>query len=733
MMNMHEDDNIKVREPSDSSKKSKTARNTIIEPPFIYDWETKNISFIQTANDLRRLGIENNKFFLKLYDKSLQGVDPHAKYISEEMVYKIMTECIRNIWYFLREVVRIPDSGGSGIPYQLNRANLAFTWCYINNIDHWVDIPRQIGKTQGILANLNHAFLFGTTSSHIALFNKDFDASKENLDRLKDQRALLPTYLQMRNVEVTDESGNKDKEIDNVYKIYNPLTKNKITVKSSARSQEHARKLGRGNTLPITYMDEAEFTDWIAEIVEAAGPAYNTAAENARRNKASYCRIFSSTPGDPDTNAGEQAMIILNGTYRWTEKFYDMDVEAVKEIIDRNSENGIVYIEYDYQQLGKDEDWFRRVCKTVNNRPAAVRREILLQRLRSSDMSPFSEEDLLALQEKSKELEPIEEHMINEFYKLDLYEKLDKNLPYLVGVDVSAGYGQDNSAVTIIHPYTLKIVGEFKSSLISTPNFKKFLFVLVRKFVPKAILCIERNNNGCSIIDGLLETVIAPNIYFDNSKEIGPVVDSKLDAKGFLQQEARRRKAHGVWTGPKSRETMMGLMEQIVLERKDLLTGKNVVDDMIKLELKKGKIQASASAHDDCVMSWLIALFVYNYGKNLNRYGLVKGYKPPTEEEKRRMFDPNKAYRQSMQYMSGRDAEYFKGTQSYDYNDYYEKMMREKERAMRQISRYDEVMGERTFVEDYNTNFDSIDADVNADIDSGWLDAFDDLNDFNDN
>lgn len=727
-----DDANIKVKEPSSTPRKHKVRRGTVIDQPYIYDWETKNLSFIQTANDLKRLGIQNNKFFLKLYDKSLQGVDPHASYISDEMVCKIITECIRNIWYFLREVVRIPDAGGPGKPYQLNRANLAFTWCYVNNIDNWVNIPRQIGKTQGILANLNHAFLFGTTSSHIALFNKDLDASKENLERLKDQRDLLPSYLQLKNVEVVDADGKVDKEIDNVCKIFNPLTKNKITVKSSARSQEHARKLGRGNTLPITYMDEAEYTDWIAEIVEAAGPAFTTASDNARANNAAYCRIFSSTPGDPDTNAGAQAEIILEGTYRWTEKFYDMDIDDVKEIIDRNSENGIVYIEYSYQELGRDEAWFRRVCKSVGNRPAAVRREILLQRLRSSDLSPFEEDDLLALQEMSKVLSPKEEYMINEFYKLDLYDKLDKTLPYIVGVDVSAGYGQDNSAVTIIHPYNLKIVGEFKSPLISTPNFMKFLFVLIRKFIPRGILCIERNNNGCSIIDGLLETVIAPNIYFDNSKHIGPVVDSKLDNKGFLVREAQRRKAHGVWTGKESRETMMGIMEQIVLENKQLITGKNVVDDMIKLELKKGKIQAAVGAHDDCVMSWLIGLFVYYYGKNLNRYGLVRGYKPPTEQEKRAAMTSNKVYRQTLAHMSPADAAYFKNAQTYDYNFYYEKMEKEKRKANRQMNALDERFGDRTIVEDISTNFSTIEDDINSDIDPSWLDMFDDLNDFDD-
>ena len=147
-------------------------------------------------------------------------------------------------------------------------------------------------------------------------------------------------------------------------------------------------------------------------------------------------------------------------------------------------------------------------------------------------------------------------------------------------------------------------------------------------------------------------------------------------------------------------------------------------------EIKKGKIQASPNAHDDSVMSWLIGLYVYYYGKNLNRYGLIKGYKPPTEADRMRQLKAS--YNVSLQYMSESDREYFKGTQSFDYEDYYDKLIKEKEKAMRQISRYDEDMGENTFIEDYNTYFDSIDSDINSDLDNGWLNNFDDLNEFDD-
>lgn len=433
--------------------------------------------------------------------------------------------------------------------------------------------------------------------------------------------------------------------------------------------------------------------------------------------------------GDLDTNAGEQANQILSTTYRWTEKFYDIGPEAAREIVKRNSDSRIVYIEYSYQQLGKDEEWFLDVAAVCNNNPYKVKREVLLQRLRSSDNSPFDEEDLMALQDMLKTIEPIEEHVINEYYKLDVYEKLDKTLPYLVGVDVSNGYGQDNSAVTIIHPYTLKVVAEFKSSLISTTNFKKFLYVLVRKFVPKCILCIERNHNGESIISDLRETIIAPNIYFDNSKKIGPTVDAKVSAKGFLEEEAQRRRAFGVWTGRDTRPMMMDLLEMVVKEQKDRLTSRNLIEDILKLEIKKGKIQATAGAHDDCVMSYLIALFVYYYGKNLGRYGLIKGYKPGMDKPKN--IDPEvSAYKQVLQAMNPEEARMFQGTMTHSQDDYYKVLDREREKAFKELQDYDEKMGSNTVFEDYSANYDNLNDDMFSGTDTNYLNNFDDLNDF---
>lgn len=237
---------------------------------FIYDIHTRNISFIQTSVDLKKLGIKNHMFFLKLYDPSLKGIDPHSPFLSDDQVIRIINECIINPWYYLRECVRIPDQGNAlGIPYQLNRANLAETWCLLHSIDHYEVIPRQIGKTQSAIAGINWIFLFGTTDSEFMFLNLSQERANENLTRLKDQRELLPPYLQFKIA--FDEEGNEIKKIDNVKSLKNINNNNKIITKPSARSKESAERIGRGNTQTIQFYDEVEFTPFIKTIIEAAG------------------------------------------------------------------------------------------------------------------------------------------------------------------------------------------------------------------------------------------------------------------------------------------------------------------------------------------------------------------------------------------------------------------------------------------------------------------------------
>ena len=165
----------------DLSVLQEAARTTFAKRKPIIDWKTKNASFIELHNDLRRLGIKNNTFFLKLYDRDLQNIDPFSPALPLEMQIKVYLECVVNPWYYLREIARVPSPGkpiepGGGDQYQIDRTNLATWYLFLHHIDTYASKPRQCGKTQDALHKVNYAYHFGSTSSSALLFNPTFTA-----------------------------------------------------------------------------------------------------------------------------------------------------------------------------------------------------------------------------------------------------------------------------------------------------------------------------------------------------------------------------------------------------------------------------------------------------------------------------------------------------------------------------------------------------------------------------
>ena len=224
-----------------------------------YDIGTSNKSFLQVAKDLKTLGIKNYYFMLEIYDYSLIDVDPFAcdkngnTTLTKDQISSIMLECARNPWYFLREISRIPDQGGTSVPYKANRGNIAQAWCIWKGLDSWLCLPRQQGKTQSALAFQTWMYIFGTTNSQFIFINKDGDNAKTNLRRMLDQINLLPEY--MRCESILTEDGKRTKAKQNATELGNPSNGNSVIIKSKATSYDMALSIARGLTAPVQHFD----------------------------------------------------------------------------------------------------------------------------------------------------------------------------------------------------------------------------------------------------------------------------------------------------------------------------------------------------------------------------------------------------------------------------------------------------------------------------------------------
>jgi hypothetical protein len=201
----------------------------------MYHLQTSNYSFLKMHLELKKQGIKNNRFFLVLYDKNLEKVDPHDPNISAENKARVLREIHRNKWYYLREVIRIPVPGGE-VAYELNRGNLALHWCRTMNLNTIMMLPRQNGKTIGNISDDTWTYHFSTENSHFIYGNKEFADSKNNLKRFKDITSKLPAFIK--------EYIATPEDTDNETQIISKRTNNSIKAISAPRDKISADKLG---------------------------------------------------------------------------------------------------------------------------------------------------------------------------------------------------------------------------------------------------------------------------------------------------------------------------------------------------------------------------------------------------------------------------------------------------------------------------------------------------------
>lgn len=628
---------------------AQTAKSQIKMRKPIIDWHTSNQSFLDLHQDLVRLGIKNNKFFLKLYDRDLVGLDVYSPAITPKMQLKIDFECLINPWYFLREVCRIPQDGmpiepGGGSEFLADRNNIASWYCFLNGIDHYDSKSRQLGKTQNIVAQLNYAYHFGAMSATFLFFSKDYPLAKQNLYRLKCQRDMLPTWMQMRLA--FKEDGSIDKGQDSITTMRNPITNNIIKVMPRAVSQDAAVKLGRGDTAAFYWNDEYDFTPYNNEIMDAAAYAFSTASKNAKKNHSLFNRSLSSTPGYLNTQSGKDAEKRIQRMLKWDDHFYDEKISKIKEVLKGNNCNGFMYIEHTWKQLKKSLEWYQEQCRLVDYDSDKILREIDLQRIHGNEMSPFKKQALVFIAQNKKT--PIDKIDMNkDLVPILVYEKLNKKITYILSVDPAEGLARNNTAFTLINPHTQMIAAEYKSPYISPPNFFRMLCKFMKKYCPRSMIVIE-NNRGRELVNRFLESEYRYRLWYDSEKLTAKAVQN-TDRYGSEKQAAYQRRSLGFETNKASKPLLFSIIERFMEEELEKVNTEYLVKDVASVQRKpNGAIILGAGdddegeGHGDVLMAYLIGLFVLFNAKNLEEFGIFPGASAPddpdrevTDEEKK--------------------------------------------------------------------------------------------------
>lgn len=381
-------------------------------------------------------------------------------------------------------------------------------------------------------------------------------------------------------------------------------------------------------------------------MLEGATPAIISGRDIMRNNGGRTCMMFASTPGDLETTTGQAAQRIINLTPRFSEKLYDFTNEDLEIYLSGTTENGsnpvkitMLYIEFNYKQLRKDEDWrIEQYNEAVRlNKLAEYRRGILLQRFRGSSGELFKQEDIDYLKDNCHV--PDYEIMLLKKYILYVYKHninvpdinsdtpyFDMSIPYMIGIDCATGKDGDNTTFCIVHPYTLEVVGELLSPVMGLLDLMRVITVLA-KMLPRAIFCLEANSVGAAIVDFVQESQLEHRFYHDPKLDLmkNALEPDKNDVSVQLKKTAQKRKHIGTNVTPKTRDAMITLLKRHVREYRHLLLTKYLTQDITNLVVgKNGKVAACDGEHDDMVMAYLHVLYVLYYGYDLTRFGIDK-------------------------------------------------------------------------------------------------------------
>ena len=319
---------------------------------------------------------------------------------------------------------------------------------------------------------------------------------------------------------------------------------------------------------------------------------------------------------------GQEAYNTKEMATKFSESWYDLTYNELMAILSANTKSDFVYIRYTYQQLGCSEQWFQEVCKLLKNSWPDIRREILLEWATGVDNSPFKEEDLDAISGYIKQ--PISVTYLLGKYRFETYMQADtRTYPALIGVDVSGGYKQDSSTITVVDSLSTKVLGCMNCNYISTLDLARCIEYIVKNWMPNAVVNVERNGGfGATVISKLIKMGLKKNLYYEIKDQ---VVEERQDGVHAYKHKVRT-KVYGLNSTKAIRQLLIDILIERVENHKDKIISPIIYNELLGMEIKRnGKVEHSAATHDDQVFSMLMALYMWYEGVNMaERFGIKK-------------------------------------------------------------------------------------------------------------
>lgn len=385
----------------------------------------------------------------------------------------------------------------------------------------------------------------------------------------------------------------------------------------------HVHSTVRGFTTPIVWWDEFAYIDYNDVIYKSASPAQSRAEEEARKMGKPTFKSITTTPSDLDSKKGKYCKGFMDKAAQFVESIYDMNEAELSNYMMINSKNDFVHIQFSYKELGRDQKWYNKQLRALDNDLKTFKREILLHWTKTSDSSVFEEENIDIIEKyKLTKYNPMP--LLNKFYTLNVFIPFSPKKQYLIGVDTAGGLDNDSSTIVVTDPVTLKPIAYFAHNKIDTDEFYNLIVYLMRAYFPKSILCIERNSYGLTIIQRLLKTDLKSQVFARNitNSDREKLTDVKSQS---LKKSDSETIEYGINTTPFTRNYMIELLKSEVINNPEVFGIDRIIQEIRTLEYKKnGKIEHGSGHHDDVLMAYLFTRLAMSLTEDYSKYRKIE-------------------------------------------------------------------------------------------------------------
>lgn len=590
------------------------------------DLTTENKSFLRLAKVLKNMGLKNYCFPLALRDQGLKGIDPHKLDDNNDPSYTLRLRVIReaslNIWYYLRECVRFPGAKGP-VHMFFNRANCAMTWCFMQGIDYIAIQPRQSGKTTLALILGCWCTFIGCNNFGMGMYTSGDSLRKKNLEALRLIRDNLPPYFFAKN------QGTDNSEMIK----YAPL-ENKYWTFIAQKSEVSANNVARGYAISCLHADEPAFCANLKVSMPVMLAAKTTAEANAKAFGFPHSLLYTTTAGDPSEPSGAEAFRYVNNAFKMSEKLYDFENrEQTREFLKANSLNGAVNGTYSHLQLGFTNEWLMDKCKKNDYSYDTILRDFL-NRWYVGAGTPILSQDVIKRMGSSRSYDgptynEIVDNFVVSWYVPESEVRSYRDKSMIVGLDASECVDEDFTTAVGIDPKTLKTLFTFRCNSANITAVARFFSTLMLTY-RKMVLVPEAKSSGRVICDAIAENLVSKGVspFTRIYNKIVQDYDTNSAFKRMnigdpLLYNNGGRKHVGFQTSGRTREVLYkNVLQKAASISADHIYDRTLIDELISLEVRNGRVDHAKGKHDDMVISWLLANWLVFYGSNLRSYGL---------------------------------------------------------------------------------------------------------------